>query len=86
MVPTWLRCPRELGYFYTLQRSKLRYTDTTPACQLFCFVLFRFVVVVVVNTPQEQANSQTSLGLVLQVSPKANWYFINKDPRIILSI
>lgn len=44
MVPTWLRCPRELGYFYILQGSKLRYTDTTPACQLgFGLVLVCFV-------------------------------------------
>lgn len=41
MVPTWLRCPRELGYFYILQGSNLRYTNTTPACQLgFCFVFW----------------------------------------------
>lgn len=67
MVPTWLRRPRERGYFYTSQESKLSYADTTPACQLVggFFVLFYFVFV---STPQEQANSQTSLDLVLQVS------------------
>lgn len=66
MVPTWLRRPRERGYFYTSQGSKLSYTNATPACQLVgVFFCFYFVFV---STPQEQANSQTSLDLVLQVS------------------
>lgn len=41
LVPTWLRCPRELGYFYALQGTKPSYTNAAAACQLVgVFVLF----------------------------------------------
>lgn len=61
MVPTWLNCPGEQGLF----DASLSLQGVTAHEQR----LHAASSVVAVNTAQEHANSQTSLGLVLQVVP-----------------